>query len=236
MKEFPRSLWPEITSERVEFADSLPSGFEKSLEEKFDLCFISSNCKAGLESFFLDMKTLGRLETCKFIQIGGDKSGFLMHSDISLAVSNPVTKKELSNLCELIKSDFARKAAEEKSGEVRGMVHLLLQEVERAVQNLRRGRPTPPSRVVSGYVKSQTSFDPSVFESYIDALATNADKVEPSVKEVLDVPETILRRKLPFLEQKSYMGVSRRVWEKMLRRFKEKEGETSEASAGPSEE
>jgi hypothetical protein len=223
-KRVSEGLWPNIQFVVNDRATTLPDAFQKLVEHSYSICFIAPKYTDGIETFFKDMQTLGRDETCFFFQLeqGYDPSGEipkLIHGAIAGLVSATPTSAERAVLVELLEVEFHRAEVARRVTDVKDAVSLLVREIDLMARDRQRGRPRRYDISVKSFVELHLAFDKEVFSQYIDALTTLASAAPAFDVNSVAIPDAVLEKKLPNLTKDSYTGPSTRVWSKLLKKF-----------------
>lgn len=223
-ESFRELLWPEIRLKNKCNCSNLTSAFQKHLEEDFAICFIGNTIKEGLDSFFKDIETLGRTSSCVFVrvvnQLPPEVNRFApAEPGFNLIISLEITAEDKSALIESLKREYHRQEVVTRSQDLETAVGLMLKEIDSVSKDAKRGKQRALNKLMTGLVELHADFDQNLLEQYFLTLADKAEESEPIRKLVREVPQAVLRRKLPKLNESGYGGVSSRVGEMILEKF-----------------
>jgi hypothetical protein len=223
-KKVSEGLWPEIQFVAADRVSSIADAFQKLVDHSYSICFIAPSFTEGIDTFFKDMKTVGRDETCFFFQLeqGYDPSGEipkLIHGAIAGLVSAAPTAAEREVLVELLQVEFHRAEVTRRVSDVKDAVSLLVREIDLMARDRQRGRSRRYDTAVKSFVELHLAFDKEVFSQYIEALTTLASAAPAFDVNAVEIPDEILEKRLPSLTKDTYRGPSARVWNKLLRKF-----------------
>ncbi|MCB0354059.1 MAG: hypothetical protein KDD64_11055 [Bdellovibrionales bacterium] len=225
----------------VEFTTSLLKAIQSLQEGSFDICCVAASYSdEEIREFFLDFNKLQLEKACAFVQVHSTlepdfdrdmPKQFGLHGIISLQGTH-VDREELSQALVDWKHE---KEIVEKKIDVEGALNVVLRDIDRAARDLKRGKKQKMNQIPSEFISIQTDFDEEVLKSYFNKLSVKTEQSEPEEADLIKVPEEVLKKNLPFLEEDKYGGVSQRVWKKLLRKMGEKK-DTQENPAAPTED
>jgi len=223
-KRLSEGLWPDIQFVLADHCTSIADAFQRHVEHSYSICFIAPQFKEGIDTFFKDMKTLGRDQTCLFLQVeaGYDPSGELprlINGAIAGLISAAPTSAERTVLGELLQVEFHRAEVTRRVADVKDAVSLLVREVDLMARERQRGRARAFDKSVKSFVALHLAFDEDVYAQYIEALTTLAMAAPAFEVNAVAIPDEIIGKKLPNLTKDSYSGQSSRVWNKLLKKF-----------------
>lgn len=235
--ELLKALAPEVKFPASEIVPTVLKGVQSMSEDTFSVCFIEDSFPIGeLEVFFNDVKGLGKLDSCVFVQVRptvlpDTHRGSLSYLGFSTIISNKGTEDDRQALVKALKSCFHKHEVKIRKVDVSSVMGKLLKKIDEAADDVRRGRPTKNLDIIPAeLVELHTEFDPEILESYFSTLQDAADKAKPLEIESLEVPDTVLGKQLPGLSKKTYIGASHRVWDKLARKHGKK---ISKKQSGP---
>jgi len=227
--ELLKSLAPEVKFPASEIVPTVLKGVQSMAEDSFSVCFIEDSFSiSDLEIFFKDIKGLGKLDTCVFVQVRPTLApdahrGSLNHMGFSTIISNKGTDLDREALVKALKTCFHGQEVKTRKIDVRSIMDKLLKKIDEAADDVRRGRPNKSLDIIPAeLVELHTEFDPEVLEGYYSALQEATDKSKPIEIESLEVPESVLGKNLPGLSKQTYIGASHRVWDKLARKHGKK--------------
>lgn len=225
-RSFRELLWPEIRLKNKDNSFTLASAFQKHVEEDYAICFIGNTIKEGLGEFFRDIEKLGRSSSCVFVRVVDSLPPEVnRHSPaepgFNVIISQLITTEDKSALIENLKREYHKQEVATRSHDLHAAVDLMLKEIDSASKDAKRGQQRALNKLITGLVELHADFDQDLLEQYFIALAAKAEEAEPIKKLVREVPQAILRKKLPKLNESGYGGVSSRVGEMILDKFGE---------------
>jgi len=94
-----------------------------------------------------------------------------------------------------------------------------LDAIDRAADNVRRGRKPELNKLAMDFMAYQTTYDESVLSQYFQTLSEQSEAAAPAETDKLEVPSAVLNKQLPHLKGDKYTGASHRVWKKLTRKF-----------------
>lgn len=226
-RSFRELLWPEIRLKNKDNCFSLASAFQKHVEEDYAICFIGNTIKDGLDEFFRDIEKLGRDTSCVFVRVVDSLPPEVnryspAEKGFHLIISQLITTEDKTALIESLNREYHRQEVASRSQDLHAAVDLMLKEIDAASKDAKRGRQRALNKLVTGLVELHADFDEALLEQYFTTLATKAEEAEPIKKLIREVPQAVLRKKLPRLDESGYGGVSSRVGEMILDKFGEK--------------
>ena len=199
------------------------------------MCLIGARYQSEYESFFRDMKKLGRDKTCAFVKVRSDdpkvpidKPAALAAAGFCASISTELVEQDMKALRRALTKEVVRMHEEQRAEDIPGYVELILKEVDKVARNRQRGVPEDYDKVIASLVRDMMRDESIHKDNFIEALATLAEKCEGFAMSKVDVPENVLQRQLPKLAKTQYSGKSSRVWHKLLSRYGKKNEETSE--------
>lgn len=217
-------LYPEIQFMLVDYAHTLPDGFQSLLEKNYHICFIHSSYTAGLGAFFSDMHRAGKDATCLFVQMwdmlpDDFNEAPALEAGFSTVISQDVTKDDREALKELLRIEMHRQEVTQRVQDVRQAIEFLVKELDRTARERHRGRQKKLDQLIRSFISSQTDFDAEILDDYFRALTEHTEATVPFRSRKLKVPRWVLKRSPPNLSKDTYTGISCRVWLKMLEKF-----------------
>lgn len=225
---FIKALAPGVSVTSYDHAPSLQSAFQVLLQSSFDVCFIQSALSEGLEAFFHDMQLIESNQDCIFVQVvakhGDIEEQIPPHAGFAGRISEAVTAADRQVMTEAFQSKAHRQEVVERTADVDDALEVLLRKVDAVAADRQRGRMTTFDRAVSGFVEDQLKFDQKILGGYLDSLADKSEVSAPPPAKTIEVPERVLKRRLPHLTQTGYSGASSRVWKKLVQKFGKGEG------------
>ncbi len=232
-----KALEPEVKFPASEIVPSVLKAVETIADDTFSVCFIEDSFPMGeLETFFKDIKGMGKLETCVYVQIRNVLApdahrGSLQHMGFSTIVSSKGTEADREALVKALKSCFHDREVKVRKIDVSSIMDKLLKKIDQAADDVRRGRKVESLDIIPAeLVELHTEFDPEVLEGYFSSLAEATEKAKPVQIERLEVPDTVLGKNLPGLSKDTYVGASHRVWDKLSTKHGKKIKKTSKGS------
>lgn len=221
-------LEPQFCLTEIEYGNSLSSAFKLLLNSNFNLCLIGFTDEEEIQSFFRDMKKLGRDKTCAFVKVVANSS--LIPNRIALnqvgfctAISSELTTIDINSLRNILSKEVIRISEEQRVVDIPKYVELVLKEVDINARKLQRGIKTSYDKVIAGLVRDMMSEESSHKDSFLEKLATESELAASFETVSVEVPDSVLERNLPKLGKTKYEGSSARVWNKLLKRYGDKD-------------
>lgn len=224
-----KALSTEIKFPVSAVVPSVLNAVEMMAEDPFSVCFIEDSFPMGeLETFFKDIKGLGQLDTCVFVQIRtvlapDAHRGSLKHMGFSTIISAKGSDADREALIKALKTCFHEREIKVRKVDISAVMEKLLRKIDYAADDVRRGREVKNLDIIPAeLVELHTEFDREVLEGYFSALSETAEKSKPIEIERLEVPDHILGKNLPGLSKDTYKGASHRVWDKLANKHGKK--------------
>ena len=219
-------LAPQILIAEFDYANSLSAAFQFLLDSNFNLCLIGAKYQTETEPFFRDMQKLGRDKTCAFVKVrnlddtsprtGPNEYGFCA------SITEALTPLDIKVLKSTLSKEVLRIAAERRVVDVPKYVSMILKEIDLNARKQQRGLAAPYDKVIAALAKEMMSDDSIHKENFLETLSKEADQSQSFESTFVDIPEAVLEKKLPKLSKKMYAGRSARVWDKLLKRYGDK--------------
>ena len=224
VKRTTQALWPEIQFVQADYSNSLNDAFQRLIECNYNLCFIHSTFKENLDSFFRDMRKLGRDRTCVFVQMWDQVPSELDRTEVLEMGFSAVVGREISNddklaLREVLRLELRQHEIDRRVVDVQEAMRFVVKELDRVARDHQRGKNEKFDRIIRDFISMLTEYDDEVLDHYFDALAEESTQAPAFKHAKIRVPINVLKRRLPHLGEDCYTGQSRRVWEKLLRRY-----------------
>jgi hypothetical protein len=227
--ELLKALAVEVKFPASEIVPSVLKGVQSLSEDSFSVCFVEDSFPMGeLEMFFKDLKGMGKLDSCVFVQVRTTLApdahrGSLQHMGFATIISSKGTDADREALVKALKSCFHEREVKVRKVDVSAIMDKLLRKIDQAADDVRRGRDVKNLDVIPAeLVELHTEFDPEVLAGYYASLEEATEKAKPIEIEHLEVPEPILGKNLPGLSKKTYVGASHRVWDKLAKKHGKK--------------
>ena len=220
-----KSLRPDIEFGEIEYTTSTHKALVSLIENSYQICFISDQINmVDLSVFFRDISKVSQEKPCVFVQVRDSVSEdfdreCLRELGLSYVISRRGTHIDRSGVKDALKDAFFKHKLKEKVINVTDSMHMVLAEIDRAAEDLRRGRHSRIKKVAIDFVGGETKFDRKVLDEYFDTLSDKAEQAPPDDEKQLEVPTDVLARELPELRQQTYTGASRRVWHKLKNKY-----------------
>lgn len=237
----PQALWPEIQFTTADYTSSLVTAFQMLVDSNYNICFIHGSFAEDLDSFFRDMKRLGRDKTCVFVQTWDtlaqnfDKS-WAIELGFTGVISKAITPEERKLLKELLRVEFHHQEVTRKIKDVSEAVHFVVKELDRVARERQRGNQEHFDTMIRNFVVMLAEFDEEVMNEYFSLLGERAQSTSSFEAKKVKIPAEVLARKLPHLTEDKYCGRSLRVWESLLKRYGLPNKPPLSQSAAPSSE
>ncbi|NDC37246.1 MAG: hypothetical protein EBZ48_04245 [Proteobacteria bacterium] len=232
-KALVHTLEPELKFSFVDFTSSLRKALMSHTEESFQVCFLSEKFPpADTEAFFKDIKGVKSAAHCVFVQVREDIPAEFDPSPITAlgfraVISRKGTHDDKVRLIKVLEDTFYAREVKRRKLDVDSAMTKLLDEIDRAAIDIRRGVPRKLAAIRMDGIEIDTAFDPEVLESYFETLSQQTAEAEPRTIDKLKIPEKVLRKALPCLTAEGYTGASQRVWKILAARYGVKIGEDS---------
>lgn len=224
-EELSKILRPEIEFAESEQVSSLYKALQALDDCYFGLCLISEMYgQNDLDVFFNDIKRLQKNKGCLFVQVrelipeNFDRSS-LSDTGFPTIISRKGTFGDKEALLAAYNSLVHAKEVRKKITDVKTSMDLLLHELDRVADDRKRGRQTKFNSVPGNLVSGHTMFDPEVLDNFFEKLEATAAAMPAEEIEKLDIPEKLLKEGLPGLSKEVYQGVSRRVWQRLKKKY-----------------
>lgn len=224
VKRTTQALWPEIQFTKADYSNSLNDAFQKLVESNYNLCFIHNTFQENLDVFFRDMERLGRHKTCVFVQLWDRLPKDLdltpiLEMGFSAIISRDVSSDEKAALRDVLQLELRRQEIDRRVVDVQEATHFVIRELDRVAREHKRGHSKKFDNLIHSFIGMLTEFDDEVLDQYFDALIEESKDSPTFEVSKLKVPEEVLKRRLPHLDEDSYSGKSHRVWEKLLKHY-----------------
>lgn len=223
-KELAEVLHPDMQFALIDHAHSIGDAFQKLLNKNYNLCFIHNRFDKDFDVFMGDMTKVGRDKTCAFVELwdelpaGFDKEPYLDRG-FAAVVSKEISQDEKITLQSLLKAEIHRQEVTRRIGDISEALQLLVRELDHAAQERQRGKKVEFNELVRNFVAAHADFDQEVLDEYFEGLSEHTSRAASFKSRKLNVPEAILKKRPPGLSKDVYSGMSRRVWQKMLKKF-----------------
>jgi len=221
-----KCLAPTFRLTEFDFATSLSEAFQILLSSSFNLCLIGNKHQAGLESFFRDMKKIGRDKTCAFVKVqptipSQTKAieNAAMGSEFCAKISTELTDTDVKALNSALSKEIVRIIQEQRASDIPKYVNMVLKEIDNTARNHQRGLSGSYDKVIASLVKDMMGPDSTHKYAFIAKLSEDAAQAEGFDYATVEIPETVLGKNLPELDKNKYAGRSARVWNKLLKRY-----------------
>jgi hypothetical protein len=225
-EELRKVLEPEFQFTSVEHTNSLLKAVQSHEEAEYKICLISETFPIDdLRIFFSDIKHLHRDLSCVFVVVkenlseGPDEKS-LQDIGVNLVISNKGTPKDKQALDNVVCDFFEKEELKKKVFNVNDTMDLLLNEIDKVAESKKRSRKKEIDfdKLAADFINHQTEFDPKVLEKYYETLTVKSGEAEASIANSLEIPEEVLAKQLPGLENDTYTGISHRVWKKLQKK------------------
>lgn len=219
-------LAPQIYIAEFDYANSLSTAFQFLLNSNFNLCLIGAKYQAETEPFFRDMQKLGRDKTCAFVKIRSpdDTSSRTGANDFGFcaSINESLTALDIKILKSTLSKEVLRIAGEQRVVDIPKYVSMILKEIDLNARKQQRGIADPYDKVIAAIAKEMMSDNSIHKEHFLETLLKEAEESPSFESTFVDIPDSVLGRKLPKLTKKMYAGRSARVWDKLLKRYGDK--------------
>ncbi|MCB0333234.1 MAG: hypothetical protein KDD55_07020 [Bdellovibrionales bacterium] len=215
---------PHYTFGELQYTTNLHKAIQLFREEDFHLCFIDSQFEEDdIKAFVKDYNELGKDIPCAFIQVHQIVKGELDRMmpkmlGFHAVISTQGSAADREDIDEAL--EFWSEEAEiaKRKIDVTSALDLILKEVDKAARDVKRGMFTKFNTIPSEFAALQTEFHNDIADKYFRELNDKTEEAEPENAIRVEIPEDILKRALPGLEKDKYTGVSRRVWQRLLKK------------------
>ena len=213
------------------------SALEHQSTSNFHVCFISESFTLKeLSSFFSDMRSIGKDKSCVYIQLRDNISesedrAALQAAGFTTMVTAAGTPKDRDALRKAMQALMRARELEMRAANMGEVTKVALKEIDRLASDRKRGfyRPTPPG--FRTLLEFHSNLDTELLRKYFENLMEQSQQALPLIITAIEVPENVLKRKLPYLERSRYFGASHRVWEKLKRMHGKKDPAPAETPA-----
>ena len=214
---------PDIDFGECDFANSTHHAIQSHLQTYYKLCLVSAHfSQDDLKSFFDDVNKIERKDVCVFVQVREalepdfDRAS-LIDQGFTTVISRAGTYKDKEALKAAIKVHLREFEVARRTIDVNSAIRLLLAEVHRVSEDRRRGRESTFNTLTMDFISMQTEFDAEILNKYYEALIKQCEEAKPVKVAKVKIPKKLLDKKLPNLTDESYIGVSSRVWDKIVK-------------------
>lgn len=224
-KKLTERLAPSFQFAEIDYASSLSNAFQTLLDSNFNLCLIGIKYQDGLESFFRDMKKIGRDKTCAFVKVqptisNAPKSiGESLGYEFCAKISTELIEADIEALRAALSKEVVRMHQEERVTDIPKYVDMVLKEIDNFARKQQRGIPASYDKVIANLVKDMMGADSTHKEAFIAKLADEAEQAEGFNFGSVQIPDKILDKNLPELDKTKYVGSSARVWNRLLKKY-----------------
>ncbi|NLF24268.1 MAG: hypothetical protein GX589_01235 [Deltaproteobacteria bacterium] len=227
-RNLAEALLPEISLTETNLTNTTHNALQAILEGEFHLCFVSDKVPPKeAEMFIRDVSSLKRKQECIFIQVRDqlpadfDRTS-LKDMGFQCIISKTCSHDDKTILKNALQEYFHSCEIKRRVQNVDHAMKMALGEIDRAAENVRRGRKPDGHKLSLNFVTNQTEFDHCVLDEYYTTLEKKVEDSKPADAAELEIPSEVLRRALPCLSSKFYSGASHRVWKKLTKRYGKK--------------
>lgn len=198
-------------------------GLEALINEEYNICLLPEGFSTeAASSLMSDYSKLEKELECDFIQVRESLPDNFNRSSLKAqgfasVISRQITNEDVRAIEDTLKHQVRAETIVNKSNNVKENLGLMLADLDRAAADRKRGCEKPLRSVSRDFISSETAFDEKVLKKYFNALSDESSKREPPGPTSISVPAQVLKKRAPHLSSDRYTGVSRRVWEKLLR-------------------
>src|SRR5262249_40150410 len=147
-----------------------------------------------------------RHKTCVFVQVKDEipdkfDRNSLQNKGVATIITSKGTPEDRTALRTALSKVLAEYEAKQRTVDIEKAMKLALKEVDRAASDCKRGfkHKVPPGPMTM--VQSHTDADKELLKKYYEDLEKHTAEATPEQVVSLEVPETILKKKLPSLEK-----------------------------------
>jgi hypothetical protein len=224
----------EIPIAETSIAKTLHLAIMELSEESVDHCYLSATMTAdSLQDFFKDFEQIAPGSQCLFFLYGKEQAGVIPES-LTECLHGAVSLKGTALDLEVIKAAeerFGIQADLKRRGKtVAYATDKLLEAIDKAACDVKRNAHQAIRSPFGEVIIHETDHAPEILEAYIKALTTQALEREVKDTSLVNIPKTVLDKEMPKLQEHAYTGRSQRVWEKLQKRYKQKEADIQEQS------
>ena len=219
------ALRPEVELDEIDYTSSVHRAIQSHIQVDYNVCFISDKFPIeDLQTFFDDFKKLEKKaeHACVFIQVKEKIADDFDPEPLkALGFTAFITRKgtfqDKESVREALHDFFHEKEVETRTFNTSKALNVWLGEIDRVARDKRRGKESKMNTIAAEGISRETEYDEEVLKRYYDELEKRTEDAAPEESTHIEVPENVMKRDLPKLEQNKYVGASSRVWNKLLK-------------------
>lgn len=227
VEQFVKALEPEFTFADRICTTSFHEALDSILQQKTHLCFISDSLsREKATTLIQDARKVEQTKNVIFILvkpvIQSDQERVVKDFAAAItSVANSADRIALAKCLDPIAPKLKREEELRQSTLALNVaIKHLMKQVDDLAKDKKRGVKGSFDALFQHYVEDITALDQESLEKYYELLCQKASELKPQGFEKIEVPDAILKRKLPKLTKDNYEGASRRVWGKLSNKFK----------------
>jgi hypothetical protein len=227
-EKLKKSLEPEVFFITPVHVTSLQSALGQLISGEFQICFVTESLPVdSLKSFMKDLQGLRAKSDLRLVLVRQEEKGDIVCSsdDLDLVITEACSNSEKAQVIKVLQPtprELEREKLKETHADLDSGIGRLMSLIDDAASETRRGKKVKLDRLVADFVSSLTGSDKGLLDHYFDTLTEKTEAVR-AVLQKLDVPDEVLRKKLPGLSKDNYTGTSKRVWKRLLKKLGEKQ-------------
>lgn len=223
-KAIKEAYGPHYNFGEVEYTTNLHKAIQSFRDSDFHLCFVDSEFEEDdVKAFVKDYNELEKDIPCAFIQVHQIVKGELDRMmpkmlGFNAVVSTQGNAADREDIDEALEYWSEEAEIAKRKIDVTSALDLILKEVDKAARDVKRGMFTKFNTIPSEFAALQTEFHEDIADKYFRELNDKTEDAEPENAVKVAIPDEILKRALPGLEKDKYTGVSKRVWQRLLKK------------------
>lgn len=226
VQQLATALRPEIVLENVDAVDSIFNAVQGMLNGDYHLCFFESAIpESELEVLVRDVRSMQGKGPVLFVEVHDEITPakapeILAKLEIAASIPRGLSEAQRRELLKVIFEFY--EGPMRKQGSVAKFTAMILNEVDRVAYSKKRGVKTAVRGFVADHLRSLAEQDLTVKQGYFAKLEESVGKLGSPLSTELEIPEHMLKRKLPQLKKDAYQGVSHRAFKRLSKKFGKK--------------
>lgn len=225
-KKIIDGLAPELRFNKTEQTNSIMDAFKRHSATKYHACFITDSeaFAKDLESFFRDIRTMGRHKECVFVQARSTKISKdlnrapLVAMGFQAFLSPIITPDEKKDLLQRMAGVMQQRDMLSQLEELDSFVNYMLKEIDNVSQERKRGRTLPLNNSMKNFVSLTSESNQHLIDHYYQKLIDRSASWAPVQEYKLALPDE-LRNRLPGVTAEGYRGTSKRVLRRLNKAY-----------------
>lgn len=236
-EELQEALRPDVEFGYVDVVNTFHKALEYHIDMEFHVCLIGEAFPMNeINGFLRDYDKLNRDPRCIFVQIKKHveaeyKRDSLVAYGITTVISKDGDESDRAALTKALQPVIITFEKKEISDSLDSMINHLLDQVDKAAQDMKRGVPRCLHSVYGKHIAESSEKYQGLDQDFYKKLIESTSEAKPFAVSELAMPENILNKNLPHLSKSKYKGRSNRVWNMLLNKHGvggEKEAQSAE--------